>query len=75
MSHHSSASVVSPKSRCSVTMSGFSRQVTVSIPSSACTMSVASSASTSGTLTRRARRARSASTASTRMSRLSVPTA
>ena len=26
-----------PNSRCSVTMSGFSRQVTVSMPSSACT--------------------------------------
>ena len=75
VSHHSRPSVVMPKTRCAVTMSGFSRQVTVSMPRSACMMSVATRASARGTLTRCWRRVRTASTASARMRQLKVPTA
>jgi hypothetical protein len=45
-SHHSSASVVKPNSRCSVTTSGLSCRVTVSMPSTACAITIASSATT-----------------------------
>lgn len=75
VSHHKSASVVMPNSRCAVTMSGFNCQVTVSMPSSACTSTVANSASTCGTLTTRARRAVSASTVMSTMIAASVPAA
>jgi hypothetical protein len=66
-------SVVRPSSRCAVTMSGVSCQVTVSMPSSAWTITVASSTSASGMLTARSRRARTVSTAIVTMSSASVP--
>ena len=75
VSHHNNASVVMPNTRCAVTMSGLRRQVTVSIPSSACTISAATRASASGTLTRRCRRVCTASTASAPMRQLKVSTA
>ena len=54
---------------------GFSCQVTVSIPSRACTITVASSTSASGMLTRRWRRARIASALMSDDTRPSVPAA
>ena len=64
-----------PNSRCSVTMSGFNRHATVSMPSTACMMSVAKSVNTSGTLTRRCPRLPTASAVTSTMIRASVPTA
>ena len=57
-SHSSNAKVVRPPSRWPVTMSGFSSQVTVSMPSMPWNTTSASSTSANHTLTPRSRRAR-----------------
>ena len=64
-----------PNSRCSVTTSGLSCHVTVSIPSRAWTITVAKSVSARGTLTRRWRRVAIASALMRMITSPSVPAA
>ncbi len=71
-SHSSNPKVVSPPTRCPVTISGFSSQVTVSMPRMPWNTTSASSASENSTLTPFSRRARIDSAAITMTMKPSV---